>query len=844
MKKDKESLGKAIQNKKDTKQEEKLFNTASRYKALLNAIPDIIMEVDNNKIYTWANQAGYDFFGNDVIGKEASCYFEGEQETYKNVQPIFNGSEDIYYVESWQRRKDNKKRLLGWWCSVLKDENGNITGALSTAHDITELKNAEEALIKSEEKFRIITSNTPDHIIMHDSDLKYTFIINPQLGLTEADMLGKTDFDILNKDEAEYLTSVKRNVIETGKPFHLETSLLNIKNETEFFDGNFIPQFDHEGKANGLIGYFRNVTKQKQFEIALSESEERYRRVINVSPDAIILHFEGKIIFVNQTTLEKIGAKKQEEIIGRTAIEFVHPDDREAAILRISEMYKSNEPAPLYEERMIKMDGSILYVEVAATLIPYNGKKASLVVLRDITDRKLAESKQRESEERYGLFFKNSMDAILLSSPDSHVYSANPAACEMFQMTEEEICNAGRSGLVDIEDPRLPLLLEERKQKGKAKGELFMRKKDGAKFPAEITSSLFYDSNGQLRSSMIIRDITDRKHAEKTIIESRSLYLSFIEQLPNPVFRKDKEGRYILVNSEFCKLKNLKEEDIIGRKPMEIERLFNSGQKRQDLADKYATLGEDIHKLILKTGKSYEEEEEYYGSKDNILYMQVKRMPVINSNGNIIGSQGIMFDITERKNAEQELQNRYNLLHKLTAQVPGVVYQYRLYPDGRSAFPVASSGMWDIYEVTPEDVREDASPVFTRLHPDDYDMIVETINESAKNLTLYHSEFRVILPQQGIRWRLCDAKPERLEDGSTLWYGIISDITERKQAEEELKKYRNHLEELVNERTADLEQKNKELEKFNELFVGREFRIKELKDKIKKLEEQIKNNKT
>ncbi len=122
-----------------------LRRLSSRQEAILAAVPDIIVEVDRDKAYTWSNPAGYEFFGEDVIGREAAFYFEGGQETYGVVQPLFEGDENVVYVESWQRRRDGAKRLLAWWCRVLKDAEGRVAGALSSARDITEQKQAEEA---------------------------------------------------------------------------------------------------------------------------------------------------------------------------------------------------------------------------------------------------------------------------------------------------------------------------------------------------------------------------------------------------------------------------------------------------------------------------------------------------------------------------------------------------------------------------------------------------------------------------------------------------------------------------------------------------------------------------
>ena len=143
-------------------------------------------------------------------------------------------------------------------------------------------------------------------------------------------------------------------------------------------------------------------------------------------------------------------------------------------------------------------------------------------------------------------------------------------------------------------------------------------------------------------------------------------------------------------------------------------------------------------------------------------------------------------DLANCKETEKKLVQNRELLSNLACLVPGVVYQYCLYPDGRSSLPYSSTGINEIYEVTPEDVKEDATAIFARIHPDDHNYVKETILESARTLQIFYCEYRVILPIQGLRWRWAQAYPERMKDGGTLWHGIIMDITERKQSEEKL----------------------------------------------------------
>jgi PAS domain S-box-containing protein len=127
----------------------------------------------------------------------------------------------------------------------------------------------------------------------------------------------------------------------------------------------------------------------------------------------------------------------------------------------------------------------------------------------------MAEAALRESEDRYRSFFAYSIDAILLTAPDGRIFAANPAACRIFGRTEAEICQAGRNGLIDISDPRLPAALEQRARTGSFRGELSLLRRDGTVFPGEVSTAVFRDRDGSDRTSMVIRDITERKRAEQ-----------------------------------------------------------------------------------------------------------------------------------------------------------------------------------------------------------------------------------------------------------------------------------------------------------------------------------------
>ncbi|MGN6318831.1 diguanylate cyclase [Trinickia sp.] len=163
---------------------------------------------------------------------------------------------------------------------------------------------------------------------------------------------------------------------------------------------------------------------------------------------------------------------------------------------------------------------------------------------------------------------------------------------------------------------------------------------------------------------------------------------------------------------------------------------------------------------------------------------------------------GTSTDITALRETAESLQHTIDLITNLTNEVPGLVFQYRLGADGRGAFPYASDGIRDVYELTPADVMLSADAIEARIDPRDIAAYRRSLRDSAANLTPWHLEYRVNLPRQGTCWRQGDARPQRMPDGSTLWHGFISDATDRKRIEAELQELAtiDHLTQLPNRR--------------------------------------------
>jgi diguanylate cyclase (GGDEF)-like protein/PAS domain S-box-containing protein len=150
----------------------------------------------------------------------------------------------------------------------------------------------------------------------------------------------------------------------------------------------------------------------------------------------------------------------------------------------------------------------------------------------------------------------------------------------------------------------------------------------------------------------------------------------------------------------------------------------------------------------------------------------------------VVGINRLLESLGQREAQHEEALAR---LHKIASRIPGVVFQFRLHPDGSSCVPYASEALKDIFRIAPQDVAHDASAAFAVVHPDDLPQHLASLEASAKNLTPWHNEFRLKFQGEPDLWMLGDAMPEREADGSVLWHGIVTNITERKTAEADLR---------------------------------------------------------
>ena len=308
---------------------------------------------------------------------------------------------------------------------------------------------------------------------------------------------------------------------------------------------------------------------------------------------------------------------------------------------------------------------------------------------------------------------------------------------------------------------------------------------DGKEQYLHVVKSPIFGPDGKIVGSQgIMFDITDRKRAEEVVHESRALYHSFVEQLPAAAFRKDRDGRYVMVNSRFCELKGVKAEHFLGKTAMEVAALEEILQGDEGQATKYATAGDQAHTQIMRTGKIIESDEEYTAADGRKQFYHVVRMPVFGSDGKVVGTQGILFDVTQSKEAESALQESQAGLE--SAQSIARMGNWELHLEsGKGRW---SKEMFRLFDRDPALGEPKFEEFLATVHPEDRAHLSAAQSRVVESGVQCQAEFRSNPDRGPVRHFIAIIQAVRETSGAVRRIaGTVQDITERKLTEARLR---------------------------------------------------------
>ncbi len=275
-------------------------------------------------------------------------------------------------------------------------------------------------------------------------------------------------------------------------------------------------------------GLQRDITEKKHAEDALKESEERYRRLIELSPDAIIVHSEKRIEYINRAGLRLLGALRQKELVGKSIFGMIHPDYLSEAREKIKKIFVEKRPFRNLEQKMICQDGSLIEVELIGAPISFEGEIAGQIVIRDISERKQAENAVMEEKERLDVTLSSIEDAVITTDVKGFIVLLNDRARQMLDFENDEGVGFRFPDVVKILDSKGPVALLEDVMKSKKPvslvKDIILESGSGEKYQIELSAAPIKNHEGKLFGMVAaLRDVTTKKHMEAEIAKVQKL---------------------------------------------------------------------------------------------------------------------------------------------------------------------------------------------------------------------------------------------------------------------------------------------------------------------------------
>ena len=368
------------------------------------------------------------------------------------------------------------------------------------------------------------------------------------------------------------------------------------------------------------------------------------------------------------------------------------------------------------------------------------------------------------------------------------IQDISPEVRHLSGYTRDELI--GQPSSMFYRDPEIrAALLQKLKKNGRVSDfKIQLVSASGKNFHVSVNSALRVDENGEVTGiEGVITNITEKVEAESELKDTRYFFNQIVSNTSDGIFVCDTNLIYTYWNPAMEKITGLKSEEVLGKsfkslfphtKKQNIDSMIHTALKGKP------TKTDDFYYEVPKTGKSG--------------WAQSSYVPRKNNDGEIIGLIGTVQEITDRKKTEEKLRESDKTLSQISAQIPGGIYQLKVYSGWNAEFLYVNTGFAGLVGLTEAEILEDANAVFDVIHRDDWENFRLNIRESFLELKDLNMEFRVVLQDESVRWLHSNSRPEKQQDGSVLWHGYLEDITAQKEAETAARQFQKQFEAIFN----------------------------------------------
>ena len=500
---------------------------------------------------------------------------------------------------------------------------------------------------------------------------------------------------------------------------------------------------------------------------------DNFHDLIELAPIGALIHDRKKIRYMNHFLLNLLQYDDVNQVLNVPVLDLIHPDYREAVDERIQRISTLNEITETREIVMLGRGGKPVEVEASGFPIFFQGEPAVQVIIQDIGPRKEAERKlehqSRELEHTIskiqGIVWRADAKTFkfdfVSDCAESVLGYPTSAWLENENFWVEHIHPEDRKWTVDFCVAQTHALLHH-------EFEYRMIAADGRTVWLRDSVSVTQENGEPKTLYGLMTDITLNKKLEQGLLESEARFRLMAENSRDIIGKITLDAKVTYISPSATRILGYTTAEIVARDAFALVHPEDVPVIQEYIAS-YAP-GQEIRKIeyrcMTKRG-------EYIWLEAAIAALDTVSDGVPEF---LITSR----EITERKGLELKLQRSHELLHKISMQIPGILFKLRRDTEGVFTMPYLSESARPLGEMNPEDVARNFDIVLSRMHPADKDSFMAKTKKSAETLDKFSVEYRIIFPGMGLRWRLAEAMPEREEDGSTVWYGHVSDITERK----------------------------------------------------------------